>query len=146
MFADVRATLDTSEKHLVLPPSLPLPVNSSSEMIIDQTTRDTAPVELHLHRQPSSHTVLATVDDARVKHRETYILGSNLSQDQQYGYQVTDGSPLLHVDVNKPVELVFNLDEGGSSIGSQQFRRDYNTRMLNSNTSGIDSSSTRITG
>ena len=147
LFADVRPTLDTSEQHLVLPRSpLPLPVNSSSEMILEQTTRDTAPVELHLHRQPSSHTVLATVDYAGVKHRETYILGTNLSQDQQYGYQVTGGAPVLHVDVNKPVELVFNLDEGSSSVGSQQFRRDYNTRMLTSNTSGIDSSSTLVTG
>ena len=146
IFADVRPTLDTSHKHLVLPPSLPLPVKSSSEMIIEQTPRDTAPVELHLHRQPSSHTVSATVDDALETHRETYILGINRSQDQQYGYQVADGSPVLHVDRNQPVELVFNVDEGSSSATSPQFRRDYNSRTLNSNTSGIDSGSNFITG
>jgi hypothetical protein len=69
-----------------------------------------------------------------------YILGTGYQQEQQYG------TSTLHADLNKPVELILNVDEGKTSSISQQYRRDYNTKMLTNRTGGIDSSSTLITG
>ena len=77
------------------------------------------------------------------------ILGSSHHQEQQqYGYRMTDGSPVVHVDMDKPVELVFNVGEGssGSMSFNQQQRRDYSSRMMNTNASALDSSSTMYTG
>jgi hypothetical protein len=83
---------------------------------------------------------LANIDDTHLKNKETYILGTNYPQEQQYG------SPTIHADLNKPLELILNVDEGNTSEISQQYRRDYNTRMLTNTTGGIDSNSTMITG
>lgn len=44
-----------------------------------------------------------------------HILGSSHTQEQSYGYQVAEPSSVLHVDMNKPVELVFNVDQGNVS-------------------------------
>jgi hypothetical protein len=101
---------------------------------------ETIPVELHLHRQPSSHTLLANIDDIHRKNKDIYVLGTGYQQEQQYG------TSTLHADLNKPVELILNVDEGNIPSISQQYRRDYNTRMLTNTTSGIDNSSTLITG
>jgi hypothetical protein len=140
MLADIRPTLDTSKKHLVIPPPLQSPIKSSSELILEEDKLETTPVELHLHRQPSSHTLLANIDNKRIKTKEMYILGTGYQQEQQYG------TSTLHADLNKPVELILNVDEGKTSSISQQYRRDYNTKMLTNRTGGIDSSSTLITG
>jgi hypothetical protein len=141
MLADIRPTLDTSQTHVVIPPPFQSPIKSSSEIIFEEEKFvETTPVELHLHRQPSSHTLLANIDDTHLKNKETYILGTNYPQEQQYG------SPTIHADLNKPLELILNVDEGNTSEISQQYRRDYNTRMLTNTTGGIDSSSTMITG
>ncbi len=141
LLADVRPTLDTSQTHVVIPPPFQPPVKSSSEIIFEkEETVETTPVELHLHRQSSSHTLLANLEDTRVKNKETYVLGTGYQQEQQYG------SSTIHADLNKPIELVFNVDEGNASTISQQYRRDYNTRMLTNTSGGIDNSSTLITG
>ena len=75
---------------------------------------------------------MANLDDKRIKNKEMYILGTGNQYEQQYG------SSTIHADLNKPVELIFNVDEDNTSSMSQQYRR-----ML---TSGADSSSTLITG
>ncbi|CAF1685799.1 unnamed protein product, partial [Adineta ricciae] len=76
VLADVRPTLDTSQTHVVIPPPIQYPVKSSSELIVQQDDVQIAPVELHLHRQPSSHTIVAKLDDTRTRTKDTYILGS----------------------------------------------------------------------
>ena len=126
LLADVRATLDTSQRHLVIPPPLPISVKSTSEFILDQDI----------------------LDDERPRHDEIYVLGSSHHQEQQYGYRVTEGSPVVHVDMDKPVELVFNVGEGslGSTSFNQQQRREYSSRMMNTNASTVDSSSTLYSG
>jgi hypothetical protein len=136
ILADIRPTLDTSQTHLVLPPPFQSPIKSSSEIIFEKETFETSPVELHLHRQPSSHTVLADINETHSKTKETYILGTGYQQEQQYG------SSTIHTDLNKPIELIFNVDEGNTSSISQQYRRDYQTNT----TSGIDNNATLITG
>ena len=137
VLADVRPTLDTSQTHVVLPPppSQP-PVKSSSEIIFEEERFEATPVELHLHRQPSSHTLLANLEDTRINSKETYVLGTTYETEQPYG------SSMIHADLNQPLELVFNVDEGNTSAVSQQYRR-----MLTSRTTGaVDNSSTLITG
>ena len=140
VLADVRPTLDTSQTHVVIPsPSQP-PVKSSSEITFEEERFEATPVELHLHRQPSSHTLLANLEDTRINSKETYVLGTNYEIEQPYG------SSVIHADLNQPLELVFNVDEGNNSAVSRQYRRDYNTRMLTNRTTGTDNSSTLITG
>jgi hypothetical protein len=128
MLANIRPTLDTSQTHIVIPPPFQSPIKSSSEIIFQQDKIETTPVELHLHRQPSSHTLLAKLGDTRIKNKEMYILGTGNQQEQQYG------SSIIHADLNKPVELIFNIDEDNN----QQYRRTLS--------GGVDSSSTLITG
>ena len=140
LLAEIRPTLDTSQTHMVIPPPLQSPVKSSSQFIVDKENLETIPVELHLHRQPSSHTLLANIDDTRKKNKDIYVLGTGYQQEQQYG------TSTLHADLNKPVELIFNVDEGNTPSISQQYQRGYNTRMLTNTTGGIDNSSTLITG
>ena len=136
MLAEIRPTLDTSQTHVVIPPPSQTPVKSSNELIFEEEKFvETTPVELHLHRQPSSHTLLANLNDTRLKSTETYVLGTSYQQEQQYG------SPTIHADLNKPLELVFNVDEGSTSGASQQYRR-----VLTNTTGGTDSSSTLLTG
>jgi hypothetical protein len=62
--------------------------------------------------------------------------GTGYQQEQQYG------SSTIHTDLNKPIELIFNVEEGNTSGISQQYRRDYQTNT----TSGIDTNATLITG
>lgn len=141
VLADVRPTLDTSQTHVVLPPQpTQPPVKSSSEITFEEERFEATPVELHLHRQPSSHTLLANLEDTRINSKETYVLGTSYETEQPYG------SSVIHADLNRPLELVFNVDEGNASAVSQQYRRDYNTRMLTNRTTGTDNSSTLITG
>ena len=133
MLANVRPTLDTSQTHIVIPPPYQSPIKSSSEIIFEQDKIETTPVELHLHRQTSSHTLLAKLDDTRKKNKEMYILGTgNQQQQQQYG------TSTIHADLNKPVQLIFNIDEDNTSTTTRQYRR-----ML---PGGVDNSSTLITG
>lgn len=140
VLADVRPTLDTSQTHIVIPPPSQPPVKSSSEITFEEERFEATPVELHLHRQPSSHTLLANLEDTRINNKETYVLGTNYEIEQPYG------SSVIHADLNQPLELVFNVDEGNNSAVSRQYRRDYNTRMLTNRTTGTDNSSTLITG
>jgi hypothetical protein len=156
VLADVRPTLDTSRTHVVIPPPIQYPVKSSSQLILQQDEIQTAPVELHLYRQPSSHTLVARLDDARTKNKEMYVLGTGNTPEQQYGYEIRDSSSTLYTDLNKPVELIHNVDHRQTSSMSEQQRREYNSRMTTkermtmSTGGGIgglsDNSSTFITG
>jgi hypothetical protein len=151
VLADVRPTLDTSQTHVVIPPPIHYPVKSSSELILHQDDIQTAPVELHLHRQPSSHTLVAKLDDTRTKTKEMYVLGT--AQDQPYGYEIRDSSSTLYTDLHKPVELIHGVDHHRISSMSEEQRREYFSRMTEkermtmSTTGGFtDNSSTFITG
>jgi len=121
MLADIHSTL----------PPLQFPVKSSSDFIFEKDTLEKTPVDLRFQQQPSSHRLLSNLD-------ETYVLGSTYQQDQTYG------SPVIHADLNKPLELVFDVDGGNTSSVSQQYRRDY--RTLTNTTGGIDTNSTLLTG
>ncbi|CAF3985915.1 unnamed protein product, partial [Rotaria magnacalcarata] len=96
MLADIHFTLDTSQKHIIIPPPPQHPIESSSQFILEQ--------------------------------------GIESQQEQSYGL------PTIHADLNQPVEFVFNLEDGNASTISQQYRQDYNTRMLTSATNGTDKS------
>lgn len=126
VLADVRQTLDTSQTHVVVPPPVQYPVKSSSELILHQDDIQAAPVELHLHRQPSSHTLVARLDDTRTKTKDMYVIGN---QDQQYGYEIRDSSSTLYTDLNRPVELVHGIDQHRASTMSEQQREEYYSRM-----------------
>jgi hypothetical protein len=126
VFADVRPTLDTSQTHVVIPPPIQYPVKSSSELILHQDDIQIAPVELHLHRQPSSHTLVAKLDDTRTKNKEMYVLGS---KDQPYGYEIRDSSSTLYTDLNKPVDLMYSADQRRTSSMSEQQRREFSSKM-----------------
>ena len=152
IFADVRPTLDTSQTHVVIPPPVQYPVKSSSELILHQEEVQAAPVELHLHRQPSSHTLVAHLNDTRTKSKDMYVLGR---QDQQYGYEIRDSSSTLYTDLNKPVELIHDTDRSRASTMSEQQWQEYYSKMtakermtMNSGAAGgvTDNSSTFITG
>jgi hypothetical protein len=146
VFADVRPTLDTSQTHVVIPPPLKHPVKSSSQLILQQDDIEIAPVELYLHRQPSSHTLVAKLDDTRIKNKDMYVLGTGNTQEQQYGYQTRDSSSTLYTDLNKPV------DNRRISSMSEQQRREFSSRMttkerMTMNGAGVsENSSTLITG
>jgi hypothetical protein len=155
VLADVRATLDTSQTRVVIPPPLQAPVKSSSQLTIQQDEREIAPVELHLHRQPSSHTLVAKLDDTRIKTKDMYVLGTMQTQEQQYGYQTRDSSSTLYTDLNKPAGLIYNLENRGTSSMTEQEQREFYSRMTTKErmtTSGggvggvSDNSSTFITG
>ncbi|CAF3449488.1 unnamed protein product [Rotaria socialis] len=126
IYADVRPTLDTSQTHIVIPPPIQYPVKSSSELILQQDTIEAQPVELHLHRQPSSHTVMARVDDKRAKTKDKYVFSG---QDQNYGYQIRDSSSTLYTDLSRPVESKYAADNRRTASMSDQQRRDYNSRV-----------------
>ena len=152
VLADVRQTLDTSQTHVVIPPPVQYPVKSSSELILHQDDISTAPVELHLRRQPSSHTLVARVDDTRTRSKDMYVIGH---QDQQYGYEIRDSSSTLYTDLNKPVELIQNTGQRRASAMSDQERKEYYSKMtqkerMTMSTTGADgfseNSSTFITG
>jgi hypothetical protein len=152
VLADVRPTLDTSQTHVVIPPPIQYPVKSSSELILHQDDIQIAPVELHLHRQPSSHTLVAKLDDTRTKNREMYVLGS---QDQPYGYEIRDSSSTLYTDLNKPADLIYSADQRRAASMSEQQRREFSSKtttkermtMSTGATGGLsDNSSTFITG
>jgi hypothetical protein len=142
----VRPTLDTSQTHVVIPPPLKHPVKSSSQLILQQDDIEIAPVELYLHRQPSSHTLVAKLDDTRIKNKDMYVLGTGNTQEQQYGYQTRDSSSTLYTDLNKPV------DNRRISSMSEQQRREFSSRMttkerMTMNGAGVsENSSTLITG
>ncbi|CAF3722525.1 unnamed protein product [Rotaria socialis] len=110
MLTDIHSTLDTSQKHIIIPPPPQHPIESSSQFILEQGNLETALVELH--QQPN----------ARIESQ----------QEQSYGL------PTIHADLNQPVEFVFNVEDGNASTISQQYRQDYNTRMLTSATNGTD--------
>ncbi|CAF4832116.1 unnamed protein product, partial [Rotaria magnacalcarata] len=78
---------------------------------------ETQPVELHLHRQPSSHTVMARVDDKRAKTKDMYVFSG---QDQNYGYQIQDSSSTLYTDLSRPVELKYAADNRRTASMSDQ--------------------------
>ena len=152
VLADVRQTLDTSQTHVVIPPPIQYPVKSSSELILHQDDIPAAPVELHLHRQPSSHTLVAKLDDTRIKNKDTYVLGS---QDQAYGYEIRDSSSTLYTDLNRPADLVYSGDHRRTGSISEQQRREFSSKMtakerMTMSTSGAgglsENSSTFITG
>ncbi|CAM2700506.1 unnamed protein product [Rotaria socialis] len=94
MLTDIHSTLDTSQKHIIIPPPPQHPIESSSQFILEQ--------------------------------------GIESQQEQSYGL------PTIHADLNQPVEFVFNVEDGNASTISQQYRQDYNTRMLTSATNGTD--------
>ena len=129
VFADVRQTLDTSQTRVVVPPPIHSTVKSSSQLILQHDEVDAAPVELHLHRQPSSHTLVAKLDDTRIKTKDMYVLGAGQSQEQQYGYQAKDSSSTLYTDLNRPVDSMHHVDHRASASMSEQQRREYNARM-----------------
>ncbi|UJR28306.1 hypothetical protein I4U23_009551 [Adineta vaga] len=129
VLADVRQTLDTSQTHVVIPPPLQYPVKSSSELIVQHDDIQIAPVELHLHRQPSSHTLVAKLDDTRTRTKDMYILGSGNTQQQQYGYQTRDSSSTLYTDLNRPMDSRYNIDNQRVSTMSEQQRREMSSRM-----------------
>ncbi|CAF1082065.1 unnamed protein product, partial [Adineta steineri] len=134
MLANIRPTLDTSHTHLVIPSSLQSPIKSSSELIIEQDNIDETTVESYLHRQTNSNTVLTELEDTRIENDEMYILGTNNQlQQQQYG------SSMIHADLNKPLELIFNVDEGNTSAISSQYKRGHNSRILANTSAGTTS-------
>ena len=151
VLADVRPTLDTSQTHVVIPPPIQYPVKSSSELILHQDDIPAAPVELHLHRQPSSHTLVAKLDDTRTKTKDMYVLGG---QDQSYGYEIRDSSSTLYTDLNKPVDLIYPAGQRRTGSMSEQ-RQEFSSKMtarerMTMSTSGAgglsENSSTFITG
>ena len=153
VLADVRQTLDTSQTHVVIAPPIQSPVKSSSQLILQHDELETAPVELHLHRQPSSHTLVAKLDDARIKQKDMYVLGAATNQEQQYGYQMRDSSSTLYTDLNKPVESRYSADNRSNATMGEDYRREYSSKMSTKEritTSGLtglsDNSSTFITG
>ena len=153
VLADVRQTLDTSQTHVVIAPPIQSPVKSSSQLILQHDELETAPVELHLHRQPSSHTLVAKLDDTRIKQRDMYVLGAAGSQEQQYGYEIRDSSSTLYTDLNKPVDLRYRADNRTNAAMEEEYRREVNSkmttkeRMTSSGFAGLsDNSSTFITG
>ena len=153
ILADVRPTLDTSQTHVVIAPPIQSPVKSSSQLILQQDELENAPVELHLHRQPSSHTLLAKLDDARTRQKDMYVLGSLKTADQQYGYQARDSSSTLYTDLNKPIELRYAADNRMNSTMTEEHRRDFSSRMTGKERMTVsggmgftDNSSTLITG
>jgi hypothetical protein len=127
LLADVRQTLDTSQTHVVIPPSIQYPVKSSSQLILQQDELEAAPVELHLHRQPSSHTLVARLNDTRTKTKDMYVLGTGNTQEQQYGYQMRDSSSTLYTDLNKPYQLMH--DDRRTAAMTEQQRREYHSKM-----------------
>ncbi|CAF0743307.1 unnamed protein product [Adineta steineri] len=151
VFADVRPTLDTSQTHIVFPQPIQYPVKSSSQLILQQDEIEIAPVELHLHRQPSSHTLVAKLDDTRTRTKDMYVLGTgNTQEQQQYGYQTRDSSSTLYTDYNnRPVDTRYNSDNRRVSSMSEQQRREFHSKMTTSTSGGgvgvSDNSSTFIT-
>jgi hypothetical protein len=136
MLANIRPTLDTSQTHVVTPSPFQSPIKPSSQFILEQEKIETTSGELNLHRQPSSHIPTADFTDSRITNKDIYVLGTG-NQQQPYG------SPTIHADLNKPLELIFNVDEGNRPLISQ---RDYNSRLLTNTLGGIDSTSTLLTG
>ncbi|CAF3636008.1 unnamed protein product [Rotaria sordida] len=154
VLADIRPTLDTSQTHVVIPPPIQYPVKSSSQLVLQHDDVRAAPVELHLHRQPSSHTLVAKLDDKRTKTKDMYILKTGSTQDQQYGYEIRDSSSTLYTDLNRPTEYQYNIDSRQLSTMSEQQRKEYMSRMTakermtmtaGSNIGITDNSSTLIT-
>ncbi|CAF0775682.1 unnamed protein product [Adineta steineri] len=151
VFADVRPTLDTSQTHIVYPQPIQYPVKSSSQLILQQDEIEIAPVELHLHRQPSSHTLVAKLDDTRTRTKDMYVLGTgNTQEQQQYGYQTRDSSSTLYTDYNnRPVDTRYTSDNRRVSSMSEQQRREFHSKMTTSTSGGgvgvSDNSSTFIT-
>lgn len=153
VFADVRQTLDTSQTHVVIPPPVQYPVKSSSELIVQHDDIQAAPVELHLHRQPSSHTLVAKLDDTRTRTKDMYILGGVGTQGQQYGYQ-KDSSSTLYTDLNRPADSRQYADHRRASSMSEQQRREFSsttsmqqrTAMSGGGAAASDNSTTLITG
>ncbi|CAF2499044.1 unnamed protein product [Rotaria sp. Silwood2] len=129
VFADVRPTIDTSQTHVVIPPPIQYPVKSSSELILQHDDIQAAPVELHLHRQPSSHTIVAKLDDKRTKTKDMYILGTGSGQEQQYGYEIRDSSSTLYTDLNRPTEYTYDIDNRRKSSMSEQQRKEFSSQM-----------------
>lgn len=129
ILADVRPTLDTSQTHVVIPPPIQYPVRSSSELILQQDDIQAAPVELHLRRQPSSHTIVAQLNDTRTKTKEMYVLGADTTQNQQYGYEIRDSSSTLYTDLNRSGQLAHNFDQRQTSSMANQQQTEYSARM-----------------
>lgn len=140
MLADVHSTLDTSQKHMTIPTPLQHPLDSSSQVIIKQDNIKAAPIASHLHQQPSLLALMAKLDNRQIKNSDMYILGIDNQQEQQFT------SSTMHAGVNQPVEFVFNVDGSNASTVSQQYRQDYNTRLLTSAANGTDKSFALNTG
>lgn len=140
MLANVHPTLDTSQIHVVRSSSFQSPIKSSSQMIVEHDKLDETIVESYLHRQSSSHTVVTESTDTYRENNEMSVLGTSHQQLQPYG------SPTIHADLNKPLELVFNVDEGSTSTMSQQYRRGHNSRILGNAPFGRDNNPTTVTG
>ncbi|CAF0760989.1 unnamed protein product, partial [Didymodactylos carnosus] len=154
VLADIKPSLDTQ---LIIAPQ-PLVKKSTSQLILEDTTAsEPEPVELILKRQHSSHTVVTKLDDARKKTKEMYVLGTAPAL-QQSGY-VRESSSTLYADLNKPMQLILDVDENEAKKSRhmsyderRQFdaSREYSSRMLAESSSGgglmtTDNSSTFIT-
>lgn len=137
MLANVRQTLDTSQTHVVVPPPPRPLMQSSSQTIIDRDYFEQTAGESPLRRQPSSHTVVTESTDTRTEQDDTYVLGASTQQWQTYG------SPAIHADLNKPLELVFNVDGGMASSVSQ---RGHASRILGHSPVRRDNNSSILTG
>jgi hypothetical protein len=64
--------------------------------------------------------------------------------DNQQGQQQYAPSTIL-ANLNKPVEFIFNVENGNAPGISQQYRQDYSTRMVTSGMDGISNGSTSNT-
>jgi saccharopine dehydrogenase-like NADP-dependent oxidoreductase len=97
---------------------------------------------------------VAKLDDTRIKNKDMYVLGTGNTQEQQYAYQTRDSSSTLYTDLNKPVDLIRNIDNRKISSMSEQQRREFSSRMttkermtMNGAGGGVsENSSTLITG
>ncbi|CAF0838305.1 unnamed protein product, partial [Adineta ricciae] len=127
------------ESTSAIPSSFQSPLKPSSQTIVEHDKLDETTIESHLHRQTSSHTLVTDSTDRHVENDEMYVLGSGHQQMQSYG------SPTIHADLNKPLELVFNVDGGTTSTVSPQYRRGHNSRILSNSPLGRDNNSTVMT-
>ncbi|CAF1249473.1 unnamed protein product, partial [Adineta ricciae] len=127
------------ESTSVIPSSFQSPLKPSSQTIVEHDKLDETIVESHIHRQTSSHATVTDTTDRHVENDEMYVLGSGHQQMQSYG------SPAIHADLNKPLELVFNVDGGTTTTVSPQYRRGHNSRILSNSPLGRDNNSTVMT-
>ncbi|CAF3405101.1 unnamed protein product [Rotaria sp. Silwood1] len=125
---DIQPTFNTSQKYIIVAPPLENPLESSSQMILEENNIETETVELNSYQQSSSHTPLAKLDDTSRENEVMYVLGFDNQQQQQQQYAPST----ILANLNKPVEFVFNVENDNTSEISQQYRQDYSTRMVTS--------------